>query len=129
MCRDLIESLRWDLSPSEEERTPVFPFVYDWRQDNVQTARQLGEFIVEVIERANLVKHYQRRCACVDLVGHSLGGVVLRQAILDWTLQEEPLLPDTPVSMVLDAELRLFAPAIFGVTGCRPWFHSLQFWL
>ncbi len=75
--RDLIESLRYDLSPSEERRTPVYPFVYDWRQDNVQTARQLGEFIVEVIERTNLIKHYERKCACVDLVGHSMGGIAI----------------------------------------------------
>jgi hypothetical protein len=48
------------------------------------------------------------------LVGHSLGGVVLRQAILDWAIQEESLSSGSPVTMILDAELRLFAPAIFG---------------
>jgi len=73
---DLVEALRYDLS-ERQEPTPVFPFHYDWRQDNTLTAKQLGDFIREVIERTNLLKHYGRSCGCVDLVGHSMGGLVI----------------------------------------------------
>ena len=78
---DLIESLRWELSWDSEHGkqlvTPVFPFSYDWRQDNETSARELGAFIEEVIDRTNLLRHYARRCKCVDLVGHSMGGIVI----------------------------------------------------
>jgi pimeloyl-ACP methyl ester carboxylesterase len=53
------------------------------------------------------------------LVGHSLGGVVLRQTILSYAKRyiarlEEPGAVGVPVPIMLEAPLRLFAPAISG---------------
>ena len=46
---ELIEELRFNLSPKADKLTPVFPFGYDWR-------RRLEDFIGEVIERTKLLK-------------------------------------------------------------------------
>lgn len=78
---ELVEELRHDLSPRADRPTPVFPFPYDWRGrlDDVETA--LEAFIDEVIERTKLLKHYHddawARRPRVDLVGHSMGGLVI----------------------------------------------------
>ncbi len=76
--KDLIEALRHDLSEKHDKPTPVFPFGYDWRQDCQRSADQLDAFIDEVIARTWLLPHYRdqpdRR---VDLVGHSMGGLVM----------------------------------------------------
>ena len=69
--------LRHELSPAQDMPTPVYTFSYDWRQDNRTSARQLGEFIGEVIGRTNLLRHYRNECRAVDLVGHSMGGLVI----------------------------------------------------
>ncbi len=79
--QDLIEELRHDLSPRPDRPTPVFPFAYDWRQPLEATEAQLELFIHEVIERTKLLKHYARSdwpdAPRVDLVGHSMGGLVI----------------------------------------------------
>ena len=74
---DFVESLRHELSPTQDRPTPVYAFAYDWRQDNRTTAEGLGAFIDEVIARTNLLRHYQRGCDTVDLIGHSMGGLVV----------------------------------------------------
>ncbi|MDV6342653.1 alpha/beta hydrolase [Nitrosomonas sp. Is35] len=75
---DLVEALRYDLTKTPEKPTPVFAFGYDWRKDNFQTAEQLGLFIDEVLARTNLLPHYKKDSANqVDLVAHSMGGLVL----------------------------------------------------
>lgn len=74
---ELIEALRDGLPEKADRPVPVFPFAYDWRQDNLATAARLGEFIQEVVERTNLVRHYGGQCTSVDLVGHSMGGLVI----------------------------------------------------
>ncbi|OGH88629.1 MAG: hypothetical protein A3J93_00855 [Candidatus Magasanikbacteria bacterium RIFOXYC2_FULL_42_28] len=51
----------------------LFTFPYEWRQSNVDTAFQLKEKIDEVKENC--------QCDKVDLVGHSMGGLVARQYI------------------------------------------------
>jgi alpha-beta hydrolase superfamily lysophospholipase len=49
------------------------------------------------------------------LVGHSLGGVVLREAILDRVaIAEAPQRASTESTVLLKGELRLFAPAMHG---------------
>jgi len=73
----LIDLLRKDLAEKGEPVVPAFLFSYDWRQDNRLTAARLGAFISEVIERANLLRQYAGRCEAVDLVGHSMGGLVI----------------------------------------------------
>lgn len=55
------------------------------------------------------------RYAC--FVGHSAGGVVIRQAVADWVGMQE----GTPVagSDIRNASLRLFAPALMGASPSR----------
>jgi len=75
---DLIESLRHELTARADEPTPVFGFGYDWRQDCARTAAQLGAFVDEVLARTALLRHYKARPPeTVDLVGHSMGGLVI----------------------------------------------------
>lgn len=78
---ELIEELRDDLSRSEEEQVPVYPFAYDWRQPLENTQQRLGEFVGEVIRRTSLMAHYHNagypNCPKVNLIAHSMGGLVV----------------------------------------------------
>jgi pimeloyl-ACP methyl ester carboxylesterase len=75
---DLIRALRHELSPRADKPTPVFAFPYDWRMGVQATAQKLGAFVAEVIARTRLLKHYARVDKIkVDLVGHSMGGLVV----------------------------------------------------
>jgi hypothetical protein len=79
--KELIEELRYNLSESEEEPVPVYPFGYDWRHPLHFTEESLAEFIDEVIERTKLLRHYHKdgyaEAPKVNLVGHSMGGLVI----------------------------------------------------
>jgi pimeloyl-ACP methyl ester carboxylesterase len=75
---DLIKALRHELSAQADQPTPVYAFPYDWRMDIRQTALRLKAFADEVIARTRLLKHYaDGRDLQVDLVGHSMGGLVI----------------------------------------------------
>jgi len=79
---ELIEELRHDLSDSEDDPVPVFPFTYDWRQPLEVIEASLAEFIDEVIDRTKLMRNYHadkayREAMKVNLVGHSMGGLVV----------------------------------------------------
>ena len=77
---DLIRALRHELSPHADKPTPVFAFPYDWRMDVCRSAEKLGAFVQEVISRTRLLKHYAKAGDIkVDLVGHSMGGLVLSE--------------------------------------------------
>ncbi|MES9876585.1 MAG: alpha/beta fold hydrolase [Candidatus Sedimenticola sp. PURPLELP] len=75
---DLVAALRYDLTSRSDHPTPVFPFPYDWRQKLEITGDQLHEFIEEVIARTRLLRHYKGygEAPKVDIVGHSMGGLV-----------------------------------------------------
>jgi pimeloyl-ACP methyl ester carboxylesterase len=75
--QELIKALRSELSPAEDRPVPVYGFAYDWRDGIFASAERLGGFIREVIARTRLLKHYPRDLAEVDLVGHSMGGLVI----------------------------------------------------
>ena len=83
--RELIEELRYNLTPHEETPVPVYPFGYDWRQPLEETELQLIAFINEVIERTRLTRHYNAdgytERGKVNLVGHSMGGVAITGAL------------------------------------------------
>lgn len=88
--QEFIEELRHDLSPTADQPTPVFPFAYDWRQPLKSTEAQLEAFIGEVIQRTRLLRHYHDAGygddlddARVDLVGHSMGGLVIAGYLAD----------------------------------------------
>ncbi len=75
---DLIRALRHELTPRADRPTPVFAFPYDWRMDVRATAGKLAVFIDEVIARTKLLRHYAGTDDLkVDLVGHSMGGLVI----------------------------------------------------
>ncbi len=77
---DLIRALRHELSPRADRQTPVFAFPYDWRMDVQTSAGKLSRFIDEVIARTKLLRHYADvDDLCVDLVGHSMGGLVISE--------------------------------------------------
>lgn len=77
---DLVQALRHELSPRADQPTPVFLFPYDWRRDIRFTAQQLGDFVQEVLSRTRLLKHYAKPEGLrVDLVGHSMGGLIITE--------------------------------------------------
>ncbi|MCH7527647.1 MAG: alpha/beta fold hydrolase [Planctomycetes bacterium] len=75
--QDFVEALRHELRPSNAAPTPVFAFSYDWRQDCRQSAEQLASFVDEVMARTKLLPHYKRDVPNIDLVGHSMGGLIV----------------------------------------------------
>jgi hypothetical protein len=83
--RELIEELRHNLSPKADQPVPVYPFGYDWRQSLDSVESQLEDFIDEVIGRTRLLRHYDASGyaddARVNLVGHSMGGLVIAGCI------------------------------------------------
>ena len=52
-----------------------YVFAYDWRQDNVESARQLDAFIERIRE------DYSDPTLKVDIIAHSLGGLITRYFI------------------------------------------------
>lgn len=84
---DLLEELRYNLSDAEDRPVPVYPFAYDWRQPLETTEALLARFIDEVIDRTKLLGHYHRADYAdepkVDLVGHSMGGLIIAGYLAD----------------------------------------------
>ncbi|MBC8009496.1 MAG: alpha/beta fold hydrolase [Burkholderiales bacterium] len=79
---EIIEELRYNLSPNAETPVPVFPFAYDWRMPLADTEAALAAFITEVVERTSLLRHYHAAgyttaTGKVNLVGHSMGGLII----------------------------------------------------
>lgn len=80
--KEIIEELRYNLTPVPEKPVPVYPFAYDWRQPLHVTQKALADFIDEVVERTCLLRHYHadgytKQFGKVSLVGHSMGGLVI----------------------------------------------------
>ena len=79
--KELIEELRFNLRKKSDEAAPVYPFSYDWRKPLAASEQQLADFVEEVIDRTKLLRHYAKagyaQEAKVNLVGHSLGGLVI----------------------------------------------------
>lgn len=59
----------------DKTRKNYYVFYYDWRQDNVITARQLADFIDQIRE------DYADPDLKVDIVAHSMGGLITRYYI------------------------------------------------
>lgn len=79
---DLVEELRHDLTVAADEPVPVYPFPYDWRQPLDAVEAELEAFVEEVAARTALLRHYHAagytaRGGKVDMVGHSMGGLVV----------------------------------------------------
>lgn len=56
-----------------EQGKTLFEFPYDWHQSNINTAIELKDKINEIKEICN--------CSKIDIVGHSMGGLIARQYI------------------------------------------------
>jgi pimeloyl-ACP methyl ester carboxylesterase len=70
----------------------LYLFPYDWRLDNVETARKLSALIDQ------LRVDYQRPDLKVDIVAHSMGGIVSRY-LLEFGTEDVLDLDDPPITM------------------------------
>jgi pimeloyl-ACP methyl ester carboxylesterase len=61
--------------PVDPTKKNYYVFHYDWRQDNVKTAAQLADFVDQI--RID----YQQPDLKVDIVAHSMGGLIARYFI------------------------------------------------
>ncbi len=58
--------------PPDGDRDIYYLFAYDWRRDNVESARKLAEKIAEIKRRTN------RPDLRFDIIAHSMGGLIAR---------------------------------------------------
>lgn len=79
---NFISDLSHDLASAADAPVPVFPFGYDWRQPLDAVETELDAFVHEVVARTALLRHYHAagytaENGTVDLVGHSMGGLLI----------------------------------------------------
>jgi len=67
-------------APATHGEKRYYVFIYDWRQDNVYTARKLDKFIARIRE------DYADPALKVDVIAHSLGGLITRYFVRYGTL-------------------------------------------
>ncbi len=67
---ELIKQL---INNNYQENTDLFVFPYDWRLDNTDNANLLNDKINEILQQTGVKK--------VDIVAHSMGGLVVKQYI------------------------------------------------
>jgi pimeloyl-ACP methyl ester carboxylesterase len=77
--KELINELRYNLKDKEDEPVPVFAFPYDWRMPLAKVVLQFSDFVGEVVDRTRLMRHYHNNGydGKVNLVGHSMGGLII----------------------------------------------------
>jgi pimeloyl-ACP methyl ester carboxylesterase len=83
----------------------LYVFAYDWRQDNVASARQLHE-LIEAIRR-----DYADPTLRVDLAAHSMGGLVARYYLRFGT---RDVLDGTPQQVAMDGSARVRKLVLLG---------------
>jgi pimeloyl-ACP methyl ester carboxylesterase len=59
-------------TPINDQHRRFYVFVYDWRQDNVDSAKQLHQLIQQIRQ------DYQKPDLKVDIIAHSMGGLIAR---------------------------------------------------
>jgi len=62
-------------TPINDNHRRFYIFVYDWRQDNVKSAQKLGKLIQQIR------KDYHKPDLKVDIIAHSMGGLIARYFI------------------------------------------------
>jgi pimeloyl-ACP methyl ester carboxylesterase len=75
---DLVDTLS---ANGYQENKTLFPFPYEWRDSNVFTALLLKTKIDEAKTKCKESKIENTSCDKVDIVAHSMGGLVARQYI------------------------------------------------
>ena len=83
---EIVEELRDGLSMKKNRPVPMYPFAYDWRLPLDVVESQLADFIEEVIERTRLMGRAYgeyENCGKVNLIGHSMGGLVIAGYLAD----------------------------------------------
>ena len=92
--KEIIQELRYNLCPSDDQPVPVFPFAYDWRLPLQIIEKQFADFVEEVIARTKLISHYVEKGypenPTVSLIGHSMGGLIIT-GYLDSTGKASPV--------------------------------------
>jgi len=69
----IVEELRREVTDQ------TYMFTYDWRKDNRYSAKKLGEFVEMVLTKAKAhVSQEEEAPTKVSLVGHSMGGLVIK---------------------------------------------------
>ena len=99
---DIIEELRSELNGGEGPSVPVYPFAYDWRMPLEQTEKKLADFIEEVIERTTLMGRSHEgyaECDRVNLIGHSMGGLIIAGYLANCASKREKAKVDKVVSI------------------------------
>jgi len=89
---EIIEELRDGLGVKKNRPVPVYPFAYDWRLPLKAVESQLADFIEEVIERTRLMGRAYgeyKDCGKVNLIGHSMGGLVIAGYLADCAAKEK----------------------------------------
>ena len=92
-----------------DDHFTCFQFPYDWRRDNAENARRLGQFIAE--KRAYVAQELERRYGIrrevkFDVVAHSMGGLLLRYYLMygGTPLPEDGALPEVTWAGARDIE-------------------------
>ena len=67
-----LSSRRHQLRQPDGDRDTYYLFAYDWRRDNVESARRLAEKIAEIKRRTN------EPDLRFDIIAHSMGGLIAR---------------------------------------------------
>jgi pimeloyl-ACP methyl ester carboxylesterase len=91
--------------PASKGERRLYVLAYDWRQDNVTSARQLHE-LIEAIRR-----DYADPALRVDLVAHSMGGLVARY-YLRFGIRDA--LDGTPQQVTMDGSTRVRKLVLLG---------------
>lgn len=95
---ELVAELKHNLSYAKTPVQPVYTYSYDWRQNNFYTIRHFAAFVQEVIERTNQMRYDSTKvkgalCDSVDLVGHSMGGIVIAGCLASNLLRDNNGVP------------------------------------
>ena len=109
---DLVDALRHELASDQGKVAPVFPYGYDWRQDCTLTADQLSIFLQEVVERTRLMPQYRGHDFKIDLVGHSMGGMIIADYLSRYGssgLIGKVVSLGTPFNGAIDAVLKIIS--------------------
>jgi pimeloyl-ACP methyl ester carboxylesterase len=91
--------------PAKKGERRLYVFAYDWRQDNVASARALHG-LIEAVRR-----DYADPALRVDLVAHSMGGLVARYYLRFGT---RDVLDGTPQQVTMDGSARVRKLVLLG---------------